>query len=715
MADPTDTTLLEAVISQMPAGVIIAEAPTGRLLATNAKVQKIWRTEPRSATSVEGYAVWRGFRPDGSEYSPHEWPLARSLERGEAVENEEIEILRGDGTRGYIRVSSAPIRANDGAILAAVVTFTDVTTERREHDALALLAEMSAITANALNSGETLQAIARMAVPSFADIVFVHRMSDGQLQRSEVAAADPAVERLIRDLWAASPVAVSPLAAVIASGKPVLREVVTDDDWRGVHPDQSKALSTLGIRSAISIPLFGSGVPVGALSFALTRESHTFDSFDVLVAEQLARRAATAIEKSVLFEAERAQRIRAEESNARIAYLQELTASLLPAVTAASVYDTTMEATKRVVDSRSTVIGILHGERIEIVRTRGIDPELVAKVTSIDLETDWPLADAVRSGEPVWLRNRDEASAARMFMGELTDSRAWAALPLMVKGKAIGAIGFSFNEEQTFPEEEQKFLMSIAGQCAIALERALLFDSERNARQDAEAASRAKDDFLAVLSHELRTPMTTVIGWADFLTMTHGSDPAVANPVEALRNSARVQAKLVDDLLDVSRIVAGKLSIHKRDIELGAVLRAAVASVQIPAKEKEIALRLDVSGAPIPIHADPDRLQQIFTNILVNGIKFTPRGGWVDVRVARRDHEADVIIQDSGEGIDPAFLPHVFDRFRQASDGDSRRHTGLGLGLSIVEHLVQRHGGRVVASSEGVGHGARFTVTLPVN
>ncbi len=284
----------------------------------------------------------------------------------------------------------------------------------------------------------------------------------------------------------------------------------------------------------------------------------------------------------------------------------------------------------------------------------------------------------------------------------------------MVPGRVIGALGLSFDVEQTFPDDVKTFILSMAHQTAQALERARLFESESRARQEAEHASHAKDEFLAILSHELRTPLTTVLGWADLLRMTYqGPDESIRFAVESLRASASTQARLIDDLLDVSRIVTGKLSIEKTPCELTEVVRIAAESMRLSCESKGLTLEVDALCC-IDIDADPARIHQIVTNLVGNAIKFTPAGGRISVAVKHRDVEADVIVTDSGIGIDPNFLPHVFERFRQASIGDSRTHAGLGLGLSIVQHLTQLHGGRARAESAGPGKGSTFTVTLPV-
>jgi hypothetical protein len=383
-------------------------------------------------------------------------------------------------------------------------------------------------------------------------------------------------------------------------------------------------------------------------------------------------------------------------------------------VTTDAVCDAMMSEVGRVVQAQQTVLTLRYGQNLILARHDGLPPEVVSRFRTIPVSAPWPLARAARMATPVWLRNVEEAHELIPEMRDVPKSgRAWAAIPLVLNGRSLGVIGFVFAEEHNFTEEEQSFVVSVAGQCAIALERAHLFESERGAREDAERASRAKDEFLAILSHELRTPMTTVIGWADFLTMTHEDDPDLLAPLEALRNSAKAQARLVDDLLDVSRIIAGKLSITRLRTELTRIVSGALDTLRISAEAKGVELEARLGDEPVPINGDPDRIRQIVTNLVVNGIKFTPAGGRVTVSVNDLGDEAELVVEDTGEGISPEFLPHVFDRFRQASVGDSRRHAGLGLGLSIVQHLVQRHHGTVRAESAGVGQGAKFIVTLP--
>ena len=245
-------------------------------------------------------------------------------------------------------------------------------------------------------------------------------------------------------------------------------------------------------------------------------------------------------------------------------------------------------------------------------------------------------------------------------------------------------------------------------------ERDHLLDSERAARADAERAGRMKDEFLATLSHELRTPLNAMLGWAQVL-QHHAMDARVLRGLQVIERNVRVQSQLIDDLLDMSRILSGKVRLLLEPIELAPIVEAAVETLRPSAELKGIELACTRGPATSGlVRADPTRLQQIVLNLLMNAIKFTPSGGKVSVRVEAAHGERRIVIADTGCGIDSEFLPHVFERFRQADASSTRRHGGLGLGLAITRHLVEMHGGRVEAHSEGADRGSVFTVALPV-
>jgi PAS domain S-box-containing protein len=247
-----------------------------------------------------------------------------------------------------------------------------------------------------------------------------------------------------------------------------------------------------------------------------------------------------------------------------------------------------------------------------------------------------------------------------------------------------------------------------------AEERRMLLESERHARAGAERANRMKDEFLATLSHELRTPLSAILGWAHLLRSRTPSEAEMRKGLEIIERNARMQTQLIEDLLDMSRITSGKIRLDVQPLMPASFVEAALETVRPAAEAKGIQLQRVIDPAAGPVSGDPGRLQQVVWNLLSNAIKFTPRGGKVQVVLERVNSHAEISVADTGVGIDPAFLDHVFERFRQADPTTTRHFGGLGLGLAIVRHLIELHGGTVRAHSAGAGRGATFTVHLPV-
>jgi PAS domain S-box-containing protein len=259
-----------------------------------------------------------------------------------------------------------------------------------------------------------------------------------------------------------------------------------------------------------------------------------------------------------------------------------------------------------------------------------------------------------------------------------------------------------------------KIARDITEQKRALAERERLLEAERAARGEAERASRLKDDFVAMVSHELRTPLNAILGWTQ-LMMRGRNDPAlITRGLDVLARNTRLQGQLISDLLDISRIVAGKLQLEARSLDLRVIVGEAIETIEDDARSKGVEIVRDLDQTASLVSGDASRLQQIVWNLLSNAVKFTPRGGRVRVSLRFLDTQARIEVADNGTGIRPEFLPHVFDRFHQADRSITRRFGGLGLGLSIVKHLVELHGGEVLAASEGEGQGATFTVTLPV-
>ena len=240
-----------------------------------------------------------------------------------------------------------------------------------------------------------------------------------------------------------------------------------------------------------------------------------------------------------------------------------------------------------------------------------------------------------------------------------------------------------------------------------------LLSSEKQSRAQAEEASRLKDEFLAVVSHELRSPLNAITGWASLLLMRPLEDQT-RHAIETILRNAQTQTQLVADLLDVSRIVTGQLRLNVRSFQLIPVIEASIEVVQPAADAKSIRIDTILDPSAGPVAGDPDRMQQIFWNLLSNAVKFTQRGGRIQVRLQRINSHVEVVVSDTGRGVDPKLLPHIFERFRQGDSSTTREHGGLGLGLAIVRHLVELHGGVVNAYSDGAGKGTEFIVDLPL-
>ncbi|MDC3957245.1 ATP-binding protein [Polyangium jinanense] len=326
----------------------------------------------------------------------------------------------------------------------------------------------------------------------------------------------------------------------------------------------------------------------------------------------------------------------------------------------------------------------------------GVDPRCVATVER------W--IEAIHPDDRARIVDESErmlASGAEHFRLELRVARGAHGI------RWIAALG-------QVHRDERGNVVRAAGLTLDITERRNIEESERAARAEAERVSHLKDEFVATLSHELRTPLTSILGWAQVLSRSpHGGDKPHRG-LEVIERNARVLSQIVSDLLDVSRIVTGKIHLDVAPFDLGAVVASATETVRPSAEQKGVAL--DVSVTPIgePLLGDDARIEQLLWNLLSNAIKFSPTGGRVEVVVRPQRGRAVIVVRDSGQGIAPEFLPHLFERFRQEDASSSRRYGGLGLGLSIVKHITDLHGGRVVAESAGPGRGATFTVELPL-
>jgi PAS domain S-box-containing protein len=324
----------------------------------------------------------------------------------------------------------------------------------------------------------------------------------------------------------------------------------------------------------------------------------------------------------------------------------------------------------------------------------GQSVELLA--TQEDLESDTPkreMREAASAGRVTNARWRLRKDGRRLFVEGVVAA---------VRDDTDRLLGFAH------------FLRDVTEKHRIEIEREQLLDSERAARSQAEYASRTKDEFLATLSHELRTPLNAILGWTQVLRKSRDLPQDAVNALTVIERNARSQAQIIEDLLDMSSIISGKVRLDVQRLDLASIVKATVETVKPAALAKGIRLHVVLDPLAGPVRGDPNRLQQVFWNLLTNAMKFTHKDGRVTLTLARVNSHLEVEVSDNGEGIDPAFLPHVFDRFRQADASSARRHGGLGLGLSIVKQLVELHGGAISAKSAGRDLGSTFRVSLPL-
>jgi signal transduction histidine kinase len=296
----------------------------------------------------------------------------------------------------------------------------------------------------------------------------------------------------------------------------------------------------------------------------------------------------------------------------------------------------------------------------------------------------------------------------------------WSAPILSADQKVLGTLCIYSTTARTPGAADRAMIEDVAHTIALIIERKeveaereRVLIREQAAREQAEAANRVKDEFLATVSHELRAPLNAIYGWAQMLSRGTLDATTQAQALQTIQRQARRQCQLVDDLLDIARITSGKLRLEVKNVELSKVIAAALEVVRPAAEAKQIRLIAGLAN-PLIVSADSERLQQVICNLLSNAIKFTPIGGRVDIQPRHTDSIIEIVVADTGEGISPEFLPHVFERFQQGDVSPTRTHGGLGLGLAIVRQLVELHGGRVFAESAGKGKGAKFTVQLPV-
>ncbi len=673
--------------------------------------------------------------------------LAQSLSRAinEGVEhNLEYQIIRDDGSIRYLACRGKAFFNEAGKATHMSGVVLDITdrkqseaeriqliqeqTARQEAEAdqqrAEFLAKVSATLASSLDYESTLASVANLVVPYFADWCGVDLLQDNQsINRVAVAHRDPEkvklgwelYERYPRDLDAPEGVpkvlrtGVAEMVAEISDA--VLAAAIAD-------PEHLRIMREIGLKSCIIFPLKARERIFGVISFVTAESERRYSTADLSLAEDIAHRGAIAIDNARLYQEAQQAQTRAEIALERIARLQSITAALSESLTPAQVSEVIVEQSMAALGASSALVALVNESKteLEIVRAVGYNQDLADAWRNFPIDSPSPLAEAVRTGKPIWaepIQNRVARYPHLAQMYAQYDFEAWISIPLMVEGWAVGGISLGFAHFQELSGEDQAFILAVAQQCAQAIARAHLYEAERTARSAAESANRIKDEFLAVLSHELRTPLNPILGWAKLMRSRKLDQATSDRALETIERNAKLQTQLIEDLLDVSRILQGKLNLNFEPINLVSVMEAAIETVRLSAQAKSIQIQTILKSGVGQVLGDANRLQQVIWNILSNAIKFTPTGGEVKIKLEQVDSQVQICVTDTGKGIAPEFLPYVFDYFRQADGATTRKFGGLGLGLAIVRHLVELHGGTVQAESLGEGKGATFIVKLP--
>lgn len=413
-------------------------------------------------------------------------------------------------------------------------------------------------------------------------------------------------------------------------------------------------------------------------------------------------------------------RKRIEESlrkyTSRLRVLRDMDQAIMAAHSPQAIAEAILPGLKRLIpfDRASVSLVDQQTKEIEFLTVWPVQSTAIKVGTRISIGQNWP--DWLRGGRPQIISDlqdnlvNDAVMAARRAAG----IRSLIIVPLTVGNDLIGTLNLGARKANFYSEEQADLAFDVAHTLALAIQNARLYEAERQARSAAETADRLKDEFLATVSHELRTPLNAIVGWNHLLRSRQLSQEVTDRALETIERNARAQSQLINDLLDVSRIISGRLRLNIATVDLLPIIQETLISVRPAAEAKSINLitRLDASAGLVT--GDPDRLQQVLWNLLQNAIKFTPDNGVVTISLSAADNHLQLVVSDTGKGISPEFLPYIFERFRQADSSSTRSYGGLGLGLSIVRNLVELHGGIVTANSPGENQGATFTIRLPL-
>jgi PAS domain S-box-containing protein len=712
---PPDAAWRLAAIVESSDDAIVSKDLDGIITSWNRGAERLFGY---SADEAIGHSITMLIPPE--RVGEEEMVLDR-IRRGDRVEHFDTVRRRKDGTFVDISLTVSPIRDAAGTIVGAskiarnISDRTSMEAELRDsHHRLMTLALASASIVGSPNVDQVLSSaidLAREVFPSDGYAIWQWDETDfWRIVRSS-GISDEFASKVVTEHCG------QPLTSRFPFTAPLVSE---DIATLPMSAAAREAYHRERIAALLVLPLFLHGERRGAMTF-YSRRPRRYSDLDVQCATVIANLAAASLTTAELYEEQRKGREAADHARQEAAFLAKagtaLSGSLDFEATLKTVAHLSVPAIADwcavdVVGERGALqrLAIAHADPSKIELARAIDERYPS-----DPATPGGVHEVIHTGRPVFVPRITPAMLTVVAVDEdhrriLTalNLRSYMCVPIMAHNRAFGAITFvSAESGREYSDSDLRFARELAARASLAAQ---------NARSYARAneASRLKDEFLATLSHELRTPLNAVLGYARMLRTRSMPPEKTESAIEVVERNATALKQMIEDVLDVSRIVAGRLRLEARPVDLPAILKEASATVMPAADAKGV--RVDMQIAPITgsVSGDPDRLRQIVWNLMSNAIKFTPHGGTVQLSLSRVDSHVEIVVSDTGRGISPDFLPFVFERFRQGDSSASREHGGLGLGLAIARQLAEMHGGTIAAASEGPGRGATFTVTLPL-
>jgi signal transduction histidine kinase/ActR/RegA family two-component response regulator len=734
---------LQRLVENWRAAVLVFDHDR-RVVYSNPAARVLFGGDLDRMSAEQRSTRWTLRDPAGRLVAADVSPSARAL-RGDVVIGRDYQLILADGTKHRVVIDAYPVLDERGAVVAAGCVLVEAPetpgvaryrlfegvsswletaeTGHASSETIAALAGAGRALAASLDDEATLSTLVHAVVPRLADLCVVRVVDDdGSVRRLNAAYSSPDLAGVVAEMEAYYASWTTPdaygsspsLGAVLRTGQPMLVTRVTDDWLRSVAHDgrHLTLLRRIGATSLMHVPVLVRAQAVGAITF-IRISGGPYEVRHLALAEELCDRAAVALENARLFrDSERRRReaelltdvarLLAETMDPRTAAqrIADGVKLLLEDTASAAVYS--LESP----EDEAYAVAISNQTGVAFTWTRHLPAGAGAVALAVAQRRTVVAPDVLMHPEihyPPAVRARLQASEYRAIM----------AIPLIAHHRVLGALAVGGRTGRPFPPREIALLSGFADHAAVSFHNARLYQESERARGAAETANRTKDDFLAVLSHELRTPLTAILGWTRMLERGVLSEAKATEALRAIDRNTRLQARLINDLLDVSRIVTGKLEVERQPVELAAVVRDVVASARQDPHVRRILAEPTIDAEVGLVIGDRVRLEQALLNLLSNAAKYTPSSGRVDVTLRRVDDDIEITVSDTGEGIDPVDLPLIFERFHQSDLSRTRRHGGLGLGLTIVRHVMELHGGSVHADSAGRGHGAVFTLRLP--